>query len=119
MTSGWWSSVTGGELAQGDLLPNCQLPIFTGTECQDNDSVIEEAVERSRLIVITQSCDLENNKAEFVAVCPTHSLSEFEAHNESFKKKGIWEFVRKGRVEGLHLLASPDAPKRQPCSVFC
>ena len=45
-----------------------------------------------------------------MALCPIHSLSRFEEVNPNFKKKGQWEQVRKGRVEGLHLLASPDDP---------
>ena len=110
MSAEWWLSVNGTRLAQGDLLPDCELPVFTGLERADEEGVIDEEVERGRLIVITQSCDLENNKAEFVALCPIHTLPEFEAYNERFKRSGVWESVRKGRVEGLHMLASPESP---------
>jgi hypothetical protein len=65
---------------------------------------------RANLIVITQSCDLTNQKAEFVALCPIHALDKFEAVNPHFQKKGAWEDVRKGRREGLHLLACPENP---------
>jgi hypothetical protein len=34
----------------------------------------------------------------------------FEAVNPAFGKKGRWNEVLKGRVEGLHLLASPANP---------
>jgi len=40
----------------------------------------------------------------------SHSIGRFEEVNPNFKKKGQWEQVRKGRVEGLHLLASPLDP---------
>jgi hypothetical protein len=63
------------------------------------------------LIVLTQSCDLENKKARLVALCPVFLIQEFEAVNPNFKQKGAWENVRRGRVEGLHLLASPTAPE--------
>ncbi len=59
---------------------------------------------------MTQSCDLANRKVEHVALCPIHTLPEFEIANPSFAKKGAWEAVRKGRIEGLHLLASPETP---------
>ncbi|MEO8218988.1 MAG: hypothetical protein ABI718_18080, partial [Acidobacteriota bacterium] len=36
---------------------------------------------------------------------------EFETQNPKFKLKGKWEEVRKGRLEGLHLLGSPDDPE--------
>ncbi len=45
-----------------------------------------------------------------VATCPIYPLSEFEAVNPAFARKGRWNEVLKGRVEGLHLLASLTAP---------
>lgn len=60
---------------------------------------------------ITQSCDLENKKVQLVACCPMFALEEFEHVNTDFQKKGRWEEVRKGRVEGLHLLASRTEPE--------
>jgi len=60
------------------------------------------------LIVVTQSCDLENRKARLVATCPIHSVVEFEKVNPSLR--GNWEQVRRGRYEGLHLLAGVNDP---------
>jgi hypothetical protein len=62
------------------------------------------------VIVVTQSCDLENNKAPLVATCPIFTLAEFESDNAKFAEKGQWERVRQGRVEGLHLLAGVQSP---------
>ncbi|HLN32804.1 MAG TPA: hypothetical protein VK395_34055 [Gemmataceae bacterium] len=62
------------------------------------------------LIVITQSCDLEQGKVRLVATSPIHPIVDFEKVNSGFAKKGRWNDVLKGRVEGLHLLASPDDP---------
>lgn len=45
-----------------------------------------------------------------MALCPIFPISRFEEINEEMKKKGRWEEVRKGRVEGLHLLSSPTNP---------
>lgn len=107
MSESWWLQVSGSQMAQGDLLPDCLLPVFTGNS---EDEAVQEYLERARLIVVTQSCDLENDKAPNVAMCPIYRLDEFEAINESFTRKGAWENVRKGRMEGLHLLVSPDNP---------
>ena len=106
MSASWWSQINHNQLAQGDLLPECNIPVFTG----EIEGIPEEGLKRGRLIVVTQSCDLENGKAEYVALCPVHTLEEFEGVNARFKQKGMWENVRKGRVEGLHLLASPTQP---------
>lgn len=104
-----WMPYCGSELQQGDLLPGCSVPLVgSDFRFDDQNGVID--VECRDLIVITQSCDLENSKNRLAALCPYSSLAEFEEHSPDFKKKGQWEQVRKGRVEGLHMLASPDNP---------
>ncbi len=105
----WWVRVEGSHLAQGDYLPECLVPFFkpdygTGKGTQ------EVPVKEYDCIVLTQSCDLENEKAPMVALCPIFPISAYQEVNTSFKQKGAWERVRQGRVEGLHLLASHDGP---------
>jgi len=103
----WWTSVEGRNLAQGDLLTDCNIPIFAGME----GDPVEEYVTSARLIVMTQSCDLENGKAKFVSLCPIHSIIEFEDSNPNYKKPRAWEVVRKGNVAALYLLSSPSNPE--------
>lgn len=67
MTASWWTQVQGSQFAQGDLLPDCRLPIFADPTPTEDDSPREVDVQIQRLIVVTQSCDLENNKIDFVA----------------------------------------------------
>jgi hypothetical protein len=110
MIVAWWEVTSGSQLAQGDLLPGCLLPTFHGVTTSAESSETE-ILQSAQLIILTQSCDLQNQKAEHVALCPIHTLAEFESVNPTFSKKGAWEAVRKGRVEGLHLLASPDTPE--------
>jgi hypothetical protein len=43
-------------------------------------------------------------------LCKIESITQFELTNPHFRKKGVWEEVRKGRCEGLYLLASPLEP---------
>lgn len=107
----WWAPVIGRQLAQGDLLTDCLLPDIAILQPNDASEVMEARLQRARLIVMTQSCDLENGKAPFVALCPIHTLVEFEERSPSFTKSGAWESVRKGRLEALHLLASPEKPE--------
>jgi hypothetical protein len=105
----FWVRHEGADLAQGDLLPSCLIPTF---DPQFGEADEEEIVpcKQCNLIVVTQSCDLANAKATFVAGCPVFSLEQFEAKSARFKEKGAWEQVRKGRREGLHMLAGPDEP---------
>ena len=104
----FWVNVTGTTLRQGDYLLSCPVPAVS--ERPDDTGEQSFPVEERDLIVMTQSCDLENGKVAFVALCPIHTLVEFEQANPSFTHKGAWENVRKGRVEGLHLLGSPSEP---------
>jgi len=108
MTRSWWTATRGSGLAQGDLLPDCFIPVFVAEPDPLAVEPAEQTLKLARLIVVTQSCDLENHRVEFVALCPIHTLEEFEASNPEFAKKGQWENVRKGRIEALHLLASAE-----------
>lgn len=64
MSSDWWQVVHGAELAQGDLLKDC--PVFR-IESPDGDEAVV-TVEEHDVIVLTQSCDLENGKVDDVLV---------------------------------------------------
>ncbi|MCU0551856.1 MAG: hypothetical protein MUC48_21160 [Leptolyngbya sp. Prado105] len=110
----FWMQVNESNLRQGDYLSNCLVPIslFDSPDFSqsEGDRVFDVEVQERDLIILTQSCDLENKKARLVSLCPIYSLQEFEAVNPDFARKGRWNEVRKGRVEGLHLLASPIDP---------
>lgn len=112
MNGPWWQSVSGKNLAQGDLLPECLLPVFVApTPSPSSDDPQEVTVLAQRLIVVTQSCDLENKKVQFVALCPIHTLEEFAGQNPHFQTTKNWEAVRKGQVQALHMIASPESPE--------
>src|SRR5437762_7440159 len=108
MTDSFWGQVTESTLQQGDYLPDCAVPIFidptVGPQARD------VPVDVFDLIVLTQSCDLEHEKVRLVAMCPIYAITKFEKRNLDFQKKGRWNEVRKGRVEGLHILGSPTTP---------
>jgi hypothetical protein len=110
----FWHQVNESGLRQGDYLRDCLFPvsIFSADEFsgQTDELVLDVEIKERDLIIITQSCDLENGKAQLVALCPIYTIVMFEESNPDFAKKGKWNEVRKGRVEGLHLLASPINP---------
>jgi hypothetical protein len=106
----FWFRVSEPDLRQGDLLPRCLVPIPGPDSATVNGPREGMAIEYD-LIVLTQSCDLEQRKVRLVATCPIFALPEFEAVNPAFARKGRWNEVLKGRIEGLHLLASPTEPE--------
>jgi hypothetical protein len=105
----FWTPFAGPDLAQGDYLPGCLVPVVPN-DFSPSTQPVEIPVRQGDLIVVTQTCDLANLKAGLVALCPIYPLAAFEAVNPAFARKGAWEEVRKGRRDGLHLLASPTNP---------
>jgi hypothetical protein len=108
-STAFWMNVESSGLSQGDFLSSCLVPNFPA-DFGKNAVSNEVQIAKADLIVITQSCDLENNKVAFVALCPIYSLPAFEAFNTKFKNRREWEQVRQGRREGLYLLPSPTNP---------
>lgn len=108
--SPWWSPVEEAELFQGDFLPRCLVPFFNPDYGTTGETQVVPVKEYD-CIVLTQTCDLKQEKAQLVALCPIHSISKYQQVNASFQQKGAWERVRTGRVEGLHLIASMDNPR--------
>ena len=108
----FWGEVNGPQLAQGDWLRDCLIPIFPRDIRVGQEEEVRTAdLGQADLIIVTQSCDLENQKARFVALCPIYALDEFSRMNPKFAKKPERDEVRKGRYEGLHMLASPTLPE--------
>ena len=97
------------QLAQGDYLTDCPIPTFPA-DFGGHESTNHIPFERGDLIVVTQSCDLENRKVPLVALCPAFRMSEFANFDPKFQKPGERDHVRKGRYEALHMLASPENP---------
>jgi hypothetical protein len=104
----FWAEVNETALRQGDYLPQCLVPV-SGPDLAAAGPH-EVTADEYDLIVVTQSCDLEQGKVRLVAGCPIYPIADFEAVNPAFAKKGRWNEVLKGRIEGLHLLASPANP---------
>lgn len=105
----FWNQVNEQALRQGDLMYGCFVPVFD-RDFGANDGEAEVPVTEADLIVVTQSCDLVQAKITLVALCRIESLSDFLETNPAYVPKGRLEEFRKGRVEGLHLLASPTNP---------
>lgn len=110
MTDSFWVKVNESTLRQGDYLTDCAVSIFldpkTTSEAQDIP------VDEFDLIVLTQSCHLDQNKVRLIAMCPIFSIETFEKKNPEFKKKGRWNEVRKGRMEELHMLGAFHDPAK-------
>jgi hypothetical protein len=114
----WFETVEGGSLMQGDILFRCPVTVITGPwklpfDARESGFATLEV----DVTVMTQSCDLENDKTDFVLLAPPKDWAstvrkECQAGNTAIKSR---EFRRKlidGAISGLSLLHKHDgAPK--------
>jgi hypothetical protein len=108
---GAWLPVSDTVLNQGDVLNDIAVPsVHPSFPEPDETGRIPLQVGQANIIILSQSCDLEQRKLRNVVVAQTYSLDEFEAANPGYRTKGKWTEVARGRVEALHLLP----PTRRP-----
>lgn len=112
MDFAWYTEINhSNEVEQGDLIPNCPIVIPPSKIEVGDEPEIE--IEMIDSIVLSQSCDLVNNKIQIVLVCPYFPLSTFvnnipdlpekEASRKKVIKKHI-DNLKKGYLPGYHLL---------------
>ncbi len=95
-------------LSQGDLIDDCPLitiriwPPDPGTDVRSESWTI-------RFVVLTQACDLAQDKTTRVVVAPVHEAAELVARN-ILKPGAIRDQVRRGQVFGWYFLPAAAAP---------
>lgn len=105
----WHAVVSGPELQQGDILRDCPvvvaLPNFSWPTSNDQLPVDIQVYD---VVVLSQSCDLVNDKIKDVVVGPHMSLPQLEQQSDFAKSRQGKEALRRGNVVGYHLLAAYD-----------
>lgn len=101
-----WYALVGPDdgLEQGDLVLDCPIvePVH---EIQDN--TIKTHLTEYDVVVMSQSCDLRNNKLSLVLVCPFWPLKTVEQHNPWLRSPRNKEKLRKGHQPNYHMLDKP------------
>lgn len=104
----WYSKIEkSNQIEQGDFIPDCPIVIPPSSFNLDDEPEIEIKLINS--IILSQSCDLVNNKIDIVLVCPYYDLKTFidNLPEEQQSKKNIKKHIdnlRKGHLPGYHLL---------------
>lgn len=107
----WFEIVEGTDLLQGDILPKC--PVFVPDRelswPLSTQSSLGLRVDLIDLIVLTQSCDLVNNKVSEVLLARVLSWTEVvrdevQKGNEFVKSPRFRKQLIEGAVPGLSLL---------------
>lgn len=111
MSSAWYRSGLQGSLSQGELffsvpvlLPDPGLLLG-----DDEGSEVELPVESRDVVVLTQTCDLENAKVESALVAVLRDYDEFARQEDArgngyVRSKGFRVSVRKGTLPAYFVL---------------
>ena len=108
----WYNELnSSNEIEQGDMIPDCPILIPPSKISVGDEPEIEIKLIDS--IILSQSCDLANNKIQIVLVCPYFPLKTFVENlpegeqKQKVARKHI-ENLRKGFLPGYHLLNKSD-----------
>ncbi len=90
----WYEIVEGDSLAQGDILRACPIVIPTPAFPIVNKVTVD--VQTFDVIIMTQSCDLENDKVKDIIVCPHWDLHQAGQTDASLANKKAWKEIVNG-----------------------
>ncbi len=102
----WYQTVEDDSLQQGDLLPSFEVLVpvsgqpAAALEIDGQHKIVD-------VVVMTQTCDIEQGKATSLLLCPRWDLWDFvDAAGQKGQNwgSGIREELRKGNLPGYHLL---------------
>ena len=105
----WYDDVpANSSIAQGDIVEKCNLIIPNERHYQ---AILENKEHNEELeikeidgIVLSQSCDIQNEKIDSIIICPVWSLKLFIEKGNSFSGTKAREDLRQGKFPAFHLL---------------
>lgn len=86
------------KIEQGDILSS--WPVIIPTEWINGEGSIDTDIDEYDMIIMSQSCDIQNNKIDNVLVCPILLLDEMT----KYSSRGDRNKLKKGEIVGYHLL---------------
>ena len=116
MSYPWYETLAkSNEIRQGDFIQNCPIIIpptnFNYANGGDGPiPIIEElTVKTFDSVVVSQSCDLENDKVEIVLLCPYQTLNDFflalpQSDRTGKARTSKLNNLKQGNFPGFHLL---------------
>ena len=92
----WFGVVEGASLTQGELFKACP-----SLQVDANGEIVQSHYD---VVVLSQSCDLANDKLDMVQVCPFWPLDILAANVTFLQSRKGKEDLRRGNLPGYHLL---------------
>lgn len=116
----FYSIVEETRILQGDILDDCPV-LVPSTVLPKLGKIIEldGEIVGYDVIIMSQSCDLEQKKVNLVLVCPYWPFAEFAEKESYFGSRHGKENLKNGFVSGYHLLPRCDLEefRKGPCVV--
>lgn len=101
----WYEIVSGQDLEQGNLLFGVDVPVpATNLSAPLAPDETEVLIHTFDLVVMTQSCDLEQGNLTDVVVCPHWDIEDAEKLDPKLRSKGALIEIAKGRRPRYRLL---------------
>lgn len=105
--------VDGDDLEQGDFVEDCEVlvPQYTPIASVENNAFPDQLTYQANaridtydVIIVSQSCDLEQAKLDYVLMCPRWSYKAYAEQNNEFKKIERLEQIRQGKIHKYFML---------------
>lgn len=99
------------DITQGDIIKGCPVPILKEFDISEEGQNVQAEIATIDGIVLTQACDIANNKVENIILCAITSKTEFEEiqRREGRKEKEIGKSIEgiiKGQQNAYHIINS-------------
>lgn len=96
-------------ITQGDIIKDCYIPLPGKSFYEailENTSEPNGPIDVSTgdLIVLTQACDILNDKIDSIVLCPVWPLTVLMKNNNYYNSKDGREGLRQGKEPAYHLL---------------
>jgi len=110
MVSPWYDllQLEDYSLEQGDFIFECPFIMPPKSINLEQGEMIDAELKITNSIILSQTCDLVNDKLEIVLLCPIYTLSDFIKRTAGDKnkkeKKKIISNLMKGYLPSYHLL---------------
>lgn len=97
------------DISQGDIIKGCLVPVLKECDNINEGRIVSAEILKIDGIVLTQACDIANNKVENIILCAITSRTDFEsiqkkAGNNEKKIKNQLEGIIKGQQHAYHII---------------
>ena len=112
----WYDDVpVGSSIEQGDIIESCNIIVPNEQHYQaildNNENEAPLDIKEIDGIILSQSCDIQNEKIDSIILCPIWSLKRFIEKGSSFSGSKAREELRQGKFPEYHLLQRLEGEK--------